>query len=893
MGREHQFVEVTVNDNLTDKIVIGNIKNVRETNNHYDLFMEQFDEILQYFENSRDDMVIFGDFNIDLLKINEKPKVNKYFDYITSKGLIPKITLPTRLTETCATLIDNALCKLSHDFAHTSSYVLTHNISDHQPYLLALDYKTTPKRPPKYIKVETLNEQAIHRFINEFEQLDIIKQLNFCENGNPNTNYDLFIRTVLQLKNKHLPTKYVKFNKHKHRKEKWMTQGILRSLNHRDKMFMRLKGSLIDTENYQILKTNLSTYNKILKKSIKAAKITYYKNTFDQYKNDIKNTWLTIKDIMNRSRKDKQIPEKFDINGNLTSNPIEIADSFNAYFNTIGANLARNIDSSNNTCFENFMPNPVPNDFVFHDISQEQIVKLIENLPHKNSRGIDELSNKFVKKIKNVIAYPLTKLINQSIQTGIFPDNLKIAKIIPVHKKDSKTNIENYRPISLLPVISKIFEKVMLNQIHEHFKSKHLYNISQYGFREGHSTEFAVLENIDRVCETLEGKKLPLNIFLDLSKAFDTLDHNILIKKLQFYGIGERALKLCKSYLTDRKQCVLLNETKSELLNVRTGVPQGSILGPFLFLVYMNDFDRSSNVFKFIFYADDTSLLAALSSNSCHNESQESDINQELQNISTWLKTNRLSLNIQKTKFMVFHPKNKVIPNLKLTIDNISIERVKTFTLLGITIDERLSWKSHTEKISKKISKVVGVMTRLKNYIPYYILKTIYNSLILPHLLYGSILWGGNSSYLHKLQKKAARTIVNAKYNAHTEPIFKYLHILKLPDIIKMQEYKFYYKIVNGMVPTFFLSYNLPRHLDIHNYATRRNYLLVTPRLVYNICRCSMKYRLPSIVNAMPSQIIEKVYTHSIKGFSLYIKNKAVEEYEIECSNLNCYICNT
>ena len=235
------------------------------------------------------------------------------------------------------------------------------------------------------------------------------------------------------------------------------------------------------------------------------------------------------------------------------------------------------------------------------------------------------------------------------LNTGYFPDNLKIAKVIPIFKKEDPSLCNNYRPISLLPAISKIFEKVIFKQLYDYFTDNNLFYQHQYGFRSGHSTEMAVLETIDRIYIEMDKYKTPLNMYLDLSKAFDTINYNILLEKLTYYGVSGMANNLIKSHLTSRKQYVDFQEAKSALLDIKTGFPQGSILGPLLFIIYINDVSSVSSLFVPITYADDTTLSSNLNTFLyANNETPEDEMNNELGKISNWLKLNKLSLNIKK-----------------------------------------------------------------------------------------------------------------------------------------------------------------------------------------------------------------------------------------------------
>ncbi len=250
--------------------------------------------------------------------------------------------------------------------------------------------------------------------------------------------------------------------------------------------------------------------------------------------------------------------------------------------------------------------------FKFQSIDENTINKIIDNIAPKTSFGFDEISAKLLKNIKVTLLKPLTLIINQMLHTGIFPDKLKIAKINPIFKKGDETLFTNYRPISLLPTISKVFEKVLFQQVYDYFQEKKLLYSSQYGFRTGHSIEHAAIELIDRIIIKMDKMDTPVGIFIDLSKAFDTLDHDILLQKLKYYGFDDIALKLMESYLKGRQQYVQMDDIESKFCQVNTGVPQGSVLGPLLFIIYMNDIANASNIFDFILYADDTSLNTTL-----------------------------------------------------------------------------------------------------------------------------------------------------------------------------------------------------------------------------------------------------------------------------------------
>ena len=282
----------------------------------------------------------------------------------------------------------------------------------------------------------------------------------------------------------------------------------------------------------------------------------------------------------------------------------------------------------------------------------------------------------------------------------------------------------------------------------------------------------------------MDSNNVPVNIYIDLSKAFDTLNHSILLSKLEYYGITGRSYDLLKNYLSDRSQYVEFNGHISNTLPISTGVPQGSVLGPLLFLIYTNDLPLVSHIFDMLMYADDTTLYCNI------NQTITAEtINKELIKISQWLGANKLSLNVAKTKFMVFHASKKSVIYPELQINGNNIERVTQFNFLGLILESNLSWNKHINHISLKVSKAIGILYRLKSVYPLSVLLTLYNTLVLPYFNYGILTWGSiikEDHHLHKLQKKAIRIITQSDYIAHTEPLCKQNRLIKLPNMFSL-----------------------------------------------------------------------------------------------------------
>ena len=882
------FVKVFVNGNKT--VILGNIyRPPRQSVANITTFINDISDIINSLQNYKD-IIISGDFNLDLLKFKENKHINDFLESMISSGYLPKITVPTRLNARNGTLIDNFFAKLTTQSLSTKCGVLTCQISDHLPYFLALDCLQLPQHH-KYIRVVSSDIDAYQHFQNELNENIQLQNLTKSTMGNPNIDYEQFNEIMQTLINKYFPTKLVRYNKYKHKKSPWVTAGILKSIRYKDNLYIKLKSTPHNSHLYEQRLTNFKTYCKILKKMINTAKKLHYEKTFNKFKFDMKKTWSTINDILNNKRKRNVVSTKFDIDGLLVTDENIIADKFNTYFTDVGKKLAQNINTPNGITFEKYLNSPEHcNTFSFTTVVKQEVIDVINSLKPKTSCNLDRISSKLLKVIKNEIAEPLSAIFNKSVSQGVFPDLLKKAKIIPIYKDKEETLFSNYRPISILSSVSKVFERLMYNQLFRYFCNLKMFYKSQYGFRKHHSTEYAVLELIDRVSYAMDQNLLPVNIYLDLSKAFDTLDHNILLHKLNYYGVKGNSLSLLKSYLTNRTQQLQYNDTISDPSLIQCGVPQGSILGPLMFIVYINDIKNASNYFYPILYADDTTLCATLNSN--YHISDTDKLNQELCNISNWLKANKLSLNVTKTKAMIFHTAQRQPNNPELYMDGIKIDFVDNFNFLGILIQKNLRWNLHIDRISKKITKTIGMMNKLKKYLPVNVLLNIYNTLILPHFNYGIIIWGHTSSKLFKFQKKAVRFITKSKYNAHTSPLFKKLGLLKLEDLCALHDLKFCFKFGNDLLPDYFSSQLFFRFSRAHNRITRQSYLLPLPVVSHGFAKFSISYKFPSCFNNIENCIKEKIDTHSFSAFKTYVKNRFIERYNINCHLTNCYICN-
>ena len=899
---EGQFIDITHIDKvkLTPKITLANI--YRPPRDNYsdrsiDKFLKPMTDIILTLCKEKSTIITGGDFNIDLLMMTSKEKFQEYFDVFVSNGLLPQITLPTRFAKKRATLIDQIFCRFSKNTSELKSGIVVTKISDHLPCFssIKVSFKANSK-PPKFVKVDKNGPSAIEDFRNEVK-----KQINrtYFENdllADPNENYGKLESIIKLAKEKYLPLSEVKFKKYKHKISPWITFTIIKSIKEKDRLYVKWKKTNPDSQKYLELENLFHSHCTILQKSIREAKQKYYHQQFENFKSNIKKTWAKINEILSNKKKDSELPSYFCDGNNILTKSEDIADCFNRFFCNIGPKLANSIQGPPGKSYQDYLKQNILSSFSFSTVDTDFVQKMISELKSKSSFGHDGVSSILLKKLSPEIHEVLTCIINQSLMTGIFPNSLKIAKISPIYKKEDPHLTDNYRPISLLPVISKVFEKAAFKQLYDYFNENKLLYKSQYGFRKKHSTELAGLEFNDKIINYLDEGKLPLAIFLDLSKAFDTIDHDILIHKLHFYGVAGNSLNWFKSYLTNRKQYVQFKDSISSQSEIKTGVPQGSILGPLLFIIYMNDVAQITDKFYFTIYADDTTLISPICTFSLNDKNDfdliSQNINSELKIITDWLALNKLSLNAKKTKMMVFHYKQKKISNMKLDlfINRTKIEQVKEFCFLGVVFDECLTWKAHVQKIGSKISMANGTLSRLKKFVPQDVLKIIYNALVLPHLNFGILLWGHNSKRIIRLQKWAVRAITSSKYNAHTEPIFQKLRLIKFDDIKKLCYLKFHYRYTKNDLPKYFDNM-FDQNLPTHNYPTRNKNKPLPADWKKQAAKKSIRFSLLPVIENLPEVLKSNFDKIKINALAKKAKKFFVDSYTWRCSDSACFVC--
>ena len=566
------------------------------------------------------------------------------------------------------------------------------------------------------------------------------------------------------------------------------------------------------------------SYRNLYNKTIRAAKKLFFERELLLNQSNLKKSWDLIRMALNKKvEKSSSISSLF-VNNITVTDPLSMANHFNEFFTSIASKI---VDEINPTVHPRDINHDSDSDiplFSFFNvpITEAEIVTATNLLQAKKTLDFTGISVWLVQKVILSISAPLHHIFLQSFSNGIVPQQLKTAKIIPVIKSGKKDAMDNYRPISLLSCFSKIIEKIVCSRLTEFLDVNNLITKSQYGFRKKHATVHPLVHFLNFVSSSLDRKEHSVAIFCDLRKAFDTVDHKILLNKLGRMGIRGVELAWFQDYLSNRKQIVHINGSNSFLQNILIGVPQGSILGPLLFLIYINDLPLCSELLALLF-ADDTTLLLS----DPDLDSLIARVNLEFKKISDFFRSLKLALHPAKTKFILFSNSSEarskdisifldfnnsnVDPDVNLIscLERVTCESsVPAIKFLGIYIDPLLNFKFHIETVVSKVSRSLYFPRNSKHILTPTALKAVYYALVHCHFIYGIQIWSctapSNLNVLVSKQKIAIRLICGAKYNSHTEPLFKISRILPLPLLIEFFKLQFMLGFLNNLLPSSF-----------------------------------------------------------------------------------------
>lgn len=740
-------------------------------------FINSLDTLLASLRHYKN-IILCGDINIDIVQNSPDKRSYDYLNLMASHSILPCHTVPTH----GKTSLDHMMLKTKHD---ANCFIFESSVTDHECVAISLTLKSRLQlSTPCYNRVDY---EGLDRDMEALVWHEILK----CDDVNRAA--DLLTETLKHTINTN--TKQVKTSSRKRISKPWITLQILRCMRNRDNLYKKLKK---DPKN-EVAKTTYKRYRNFCTSLLKKAKRNYESQELEKNKNNKKKLWETIKTISGTNKQTDHSPKLLS-----SHNPQVSINKVNEYFSSVGRVLAEKHCNSQlpvQTTSTNLQSTPsILNSLVLLPTTVEEVYTIILRLRNSCAVGYDQISSYTLKRYAYLLSEPIAHICNLSISTGVFPEAFKIALIKPIHKVGDRDIVGNYRPISILPSMSKVLERLINHRLVDFLEKHHLIAPSQYGFRKGKSTNDAVHELKTVIVNSLDRKQKCLSIFIDLAKAFDTVSTAHLLSKLHKLGIRGLPLRLVESYLSNRKQKVKILDRVSDECKIDYGVPQGSILGPTLFLVYIDELCRLELAGGKIFaYADDTALCFAGDSwNEVFMLAQSG-----FQTIVGWLQRNVLTLNVLKTKFMTFALRATHIPPPSCVIkahskdcsDTVDcnceeVTPTENIKYLGVTIDRTLSFRPHIQNLVSRLRKLIYVFKNLRHVADHNTIKMVFFALGQSITEYCILSWGGAAKTLLLEAERAHRAILKVSaglpYRFPTDKVYKHWDLLSVRKLFVM-----------------------------------------------------------------------------------------------------------
>ena len=640
----------------------------------------------------------------------------------------------------------------------------------------------------------------------------------------------------------------------------WMTPRLKQCIRKKSKLYkLYLKG--------KITRGDYTFYRNTLTNVIRRSKKLYYSNILIVASKDSKQLWKCLNSLINRSSCPslKQL-----VVDNVTLVGQDLANYVNNYFVSAVRCITRHLPPPPEYIF---MTAPICSSCFFYPASPSEVVLVIKALKNKGNKLLD-IHPSIIK--CNIVFFGshLSNLYNFSLIECIYPGILKIGRVSPAYKSGPTDVIDNYRPISALPVFSKVFEKLTFTRMNNFISRHNVLSPCQFGFRAGRSTTHAVIKLLSHVVAAFHEKIYSACFFLDLRKAFDTVDHKILLNKLQHYGFRGQSHDYLKSYFENRQQYVNLNGFRSDVLRVTNGVPQGSILGPLCFSLYINDIPLAVDAHSVLFADDAAFIITAVSLKDLYDK-----IKKLFADLLRYLNMNRLVPNSSKSKLMMFS--SRPTENLpQLTFANEIVEWVEEYKYLGLNISNKLCFSAHINRIALNVSRITGTFTNLRTIVPFQTLVTLYYSLVYPHLTYHVTVWGSAPAcHLKNLSTRLNNLLrvmcgvrwTNNRPNISTRVMYGNMKILTLESVFKYNLFVFLRQLLEGHLPDFY-DVLLEPYTSLHTYGTRGRGFR-HPALVCEVERRFLPHQLILLFDTLPEDIFNVSITTSLKHFKSFLLN--------------------
>ena len=815
----------------------------RPPNSNIQTFLASYNSILCALKKKQPTNIVIGlDHNLDFLKSDTHEPTNEFIQSNLDFGLIPTVTRPTRITQSTATLIDNIFVSQNLCGKYVCN-ILINDTSDHLPVVCTLsDLKTIKREPIRLTSRDTRNKnmQALKRQLERHDWFADLKYQSVSEDMNK------VYETLKEKVDYCIPIKEHCIKGNKIRREPWLTASIKISIDKNKKLYhMMLKGNCS--------KDKYNSYNSTLRRIIRRTKCSFYRDMCYTYRANSKKLWGLINEIVGKRNDKTSLIEYITIDGIRTYNATKICDAFGHYFSTVGRTFANKIPKPQKSIAEYLKKLQSNSESLFFQPTNEhELEKIVSNLPSKASSGHDNISNILLKYMIHQLSPVLTDLFNRSLSIGEFPTIMKIAEVIPLYKNKDRHDESNYRPISLLSTISKILEKVVYIRVYEFLdRTGQLYE-NQYGFRAKHSCEHAIGQALGSIIKGLENNFYSACVLLDLSKAFDTIEHGILLKKLEIYGVRGIPLNWFRSYLSDRtlrvKCSTVSNSSKTTGKDypVHYGTPQGSCLGPLIFLIFVNDLHLHLHDSEGIQFADDTTLIFV------HRNLNylQFCIQEELSMLQDWFNSNKLTLNVGKSSYLLFHNKKVKPASVCIELNGIEIPKVHSAKLLGTWLDDQLNWKVHVNKLISKLKCGIGMLRRSTNILSVTAKRMLYFGQIHSNLTYCLCIWGSmlSCSQVDNIQKAQLTALKQIEPRLSIDEIMTKHKILNFKDMIQLEQCRLGYKLMHNQLPTKLASDMIVDHRSQsirkkHQYQTRKKLIPNLPNVLNSKYRSSYLFQ--------------------------------------------------
>lgn len=804
---------------------------------------------LNWLEKILDDKgmnLIAGDFNINWKHPNDSANLRNVMQCF---NLDQKIKDITRRTIRSETIIDLVFC---NENELNVTIDRENKISDHETIQIQFDDGSKPLENCLMIKCwKKYSKNALTSLLRNSLPNNSERQLD--------EKAEVLSVILKESVNKLVLVKNIKCSNRK----KWYTLELKSLQVERDEAYKKASTSWeeADWQHYKVLRNEYSY-------SIKKAKSEYTQKKIEHSRGNSKQLWKTLKSLW----KNKEKPAKsISFNGEVTDNDQEICEKFNSYFVDSVQQINDTIEDIQD-CFAN-------NDQfsgswnMFHPISFETLCRAIDNIG--SSSGIDNVNLQVLKDSLEVTGEYLLGIINDSLEQGNFPSSWKQSTVIPIPKVSGTLKAEEYRPINMLPIYEKVLEIIVKDQLLEYLNEQQILISEQSGFRQNHSCESALNLLLYKWKQMIEEKKTIIVLFLDLKRAFETISRPVLLQTLSKYGIGGCVLKWFASYLSSRTQVCQYGNSVSSAKPVPLGVPQGSVLGPILFILYINDMKKAIKHCDINLFADDTVIfIADKDENVAINK-----IREDIETLNKWLKIKKLKLNVQKTKSMIISNKKHInYTELKIDIEGVDIERVNVFKYLGVHIDEKLTFRAHIDYVIKKIARKYGLLVRLNSQLTFWSKIFLYKTLVAPHIDYcSSVLFLASETHLKRLQRlqnKFMRHILNCNRYTHTVNMLDALQWLSVKERIVFNVMTMIFKLTNNLLPEY-LTNIIKRGRNIHSYRTRQIDDIRVASFTMTTTQKSVYYSGIRIFNELPMDIKNaRTVSEFKRNCSIWIKNR-------------------